>query len=87
VAADAPRIAEKARTRFDEAFGHVEKALQAKGPYLLGNMPSAADVYLLMLSRWHPDQEAFAKAFPAIVRNRELVARRPGTARALAVNG
>jgi len=85
--AEAPHIAARARQRFDEAFGNVEQALQARGPHLLGDKVSAADIYLLMLTRWHPDQEAFARQFPAIVRNREIVARRAGTARALAANG
>jgi glutathione S-transferase len=86
-AADAPRVAAKARERIDHAMGVVDKALAADGPYLLGAKASAADIYLTMLSRWYDPQDRFAARFPHVARARELVAERPATARALAANG
>jgi len=84
---EAPHIAAKAKERAGVAFGTIEKALQASGPYLLGARASAADIYLLMLARWYDPQDEFARRFPAIARNRDLIAARPGTAKGLAANG
>ena len=84
---EAPHVAEKARERIDEAFGVVEKALKADGPYLLGEKASAADIYLSMLAGWYEDQKKLAQSFPSIDANRKLLAQRPGMAQGLAANG
>ena len=84
---EAPHIAEQARVRIDQAFGVVEKALQAGGPYLLGAKPSTPDIYLSMLAGWYWDQARLAAQFPAVDAARKTLAKRPGMARALAANG
>lgn len=86
-ASEAPHIADKARERIDEAFGVVENALQAGGPFLAGAQASAADIYLAMLAGWYDGQDRFAQRFPAIEANRRQIKKRPGTARALEANG
>lgn len=84
---EAPHIVDKARARIDEAFGVVEKALQAGGPFLLGEKASAADIYLSMLAGWYDGQGRFAELFPAVEANRKLIAERPATAKAQKANG
>lgn len=53
-AGDAHRdtVLERIRPRIEAAWQRLDDQLAARGPYLLGDAPSAADIYLTMLLRW-----------------------------------
>ncbi len=61
----------------------VEQALSDRA-FLLGDMFSAADIYLLMLTTWDDDPDGLARRCPNVVRVAGAAAKRPATARALA---
>ena len=48
-----------------------------EGPFLLGQDFCAADLYLLMLSQWHPDREGLVARRPGLGPLFEAVRRRP----------
>lgn len=45
-------VLEHTRPRIEAAWQRLDDHLAAHGPYLLGDAPSAADIYLTMLLRW-----------------------------------
>ena len=56
------------------------------GHYLLGETYSAADVYLWMLAKWHPDEKQLFSANPRIAKLTDLVEARPAVAKVWAEN-
>ena len=69
-------IKAKAAIDMDRDFSIFSNAL-GHGPYILGEVFSAADMYAMMLISWAPDiKEVFVK-YPNIKRLYELVAARP----------
>src|SRR5690349_2185530 len=73
-------VKEAALRRMDELFGVLEGAL-APGPWLLGADFSACDLYLFMLSLWHPDQAAHLERRPCLAAHARAVRQRPSIAR------
>ena len=66
----------------------VENALKAAGgPFLFGDIPSAADIYLAMLALWHPQQDHFAAACPKVREMKNAVWELPSMRQALKVHG
>jgi len=61
-------------------FGILNDAL-APGPYLLGEHFSAVDIYLWMLTTWHPDPSQMLERNPRIGQLVERVLARPAIAR------
>ena len=47
-------VASAARSDMDHHFAILNEAL-SPGPYLLGETFSAVDIYLWMLTQWHPE--------------------------------
>jgi len=84
-AAGADGIEASARADMDRYFAIMNDALNP-GPYLLGESYSAVDVYLWMLSRWHPDTERLFADNPRIARLVDLVEARPAVAKVWAEN-
>jgi glutathione S-transferase len=79
-------VAAKARETVATIWGHIDRHLAAKGPYLLGHKFSAADLFCQMLSMWQePCPDTYAR-FPALKRLADLVAARPAIARVIAQN-
>jgi len=78
-------IEASARADMDRYFAVVNDALDP-GPYLLGETYSAADVYLWMLAKWHPDVSKLFADNPRIERLSELVEARPAVAKVWAEN-
>ncbi len=74
-----------ARVDMDRYFALVNDALDP-GPYLLGETYSAADVYLWMLAKWHPDDKQLFADNPRIARLVDLVEARPAVAKVWAEN-
>jgi len=70
-----------------ERWAVVERALASAGtPFLTGDRPGAADIYLSMLAGWHPDPPAFWTRHPRIRAMRDGVNRLAGVRRAVAVH-
>jgi glutathione S-transferase len=74
-----------ARADMDRYFSLVNDVLDP-GPYLLGETYSAADVYLWMLTKWHPDDKQLLADNPRIARLVDLVDARPAVAKVWAEN-
>jgi glutathione S-transferase len=84
-AAGTAGIEMSARADMDRYFAILNDALDP-GPYLLGETFSAADVYLWMLARWHPDEKQLFTNCPRLARLVELVEARPAVAKVWAEN-
>jgi glutathione S-transferase/GST-like protein len=74
-----------ARADMDRSFALVNDALDP-GPYLLGETYSAADVYLWMLAKWHPEEKQLFADNPRIAKLVDLVEARPAVAKVWAEN-
>jgi glutathione S-transferase len=64
----------------DRHYGVLNEAL-SPGPYLLGETFSAVDIYLWMLTQWHPDIPQLHEANARIRLHADLVLSRPAVAR------
>jgi len=84
-AAHAPAIKAKAEGQLMEIWGKLDQAL-AKGPYLLGDRYSAADIYLHMLYSWMDPTLQIDSQCRNVNRCVDLVARRPAILRMLRQN-
>lgn len=84
--AHSPDIVAKARERLARVWGYLDDALDP-GPYLLGDRFSACDLYLYMLTTWHPDGDGFLGRVPNVVRCIDKVTQRPAVRRAMKSHG
>ena len=82
---DAPAVRAKAAEKLVTILANFDRALEP-GPYLIGKRCSAADIYLFMLTVWHPSDLKPMSTYQNIVRCRELVAKRPAVQRMLKAN-
>ena len=69
-------IKAKAEIDLNRDFDIFAKAL-GQGPYILGEVFSAADIYAAMLISWAPDIKALFERFPNVEKHYALVAARP----------
>jgi glutathione S-transferase/GST-like protein len=79
-ASAAEGIRAAAEGELDEQFGILDGAIEP-GPFLLGEVFSAADIFLWMLIRWHPAPESLFEKAPRLERLAERVQVRPAVAR------
>jgi len=79
-------IKTKAMEQIGEAWDRVERSLAAKGPYMLGERFSAADLPVVMLSNWQQAQPEMLTKRPKLRRLVELVSARPAVKRVLVEN-
>ncbi len=70
-------IRERALALVEESLQVVDQHLQENGPYHLGSRNSAADIYLLMLVTWHPQQDELKNRLPGVAACCDRVAQRP----------
>ncbi len=77
-----PDIVAMARRRLEWVWGYIDAALDP-GPYLLGNVFSACDLYVYMLTTWHPEADSFLERVPNVVRCIDKVIQRPAVRRAM----
>ncbi|NQW11552.1 MAG: glutathione S-transferase family protein [Alphaproteobacteria bacterium] len=76
-----------AEQQLAERWRVVEDELSHNGgAFLLGEKPSAADIYLAMLAGWHPDPPTFWDQSPRLKAMRDGVNRLDGLRRAVAVH-
>lgn len=88
---DEPRLQAELKAaverRLGEMFAYVADSLGARGPYLLGDAFSAADLLLHSLARWSRWLETPAYRYPPIKRCTDLVKARPAVIRMMAAEG
>jgi glutathione S-transferase len=90
IAADAATqdvIKVAAQTKIEAAWNRLEAHLAANGPYLLGDMPSAADLMLIMLMRWSRNMPKPVTAWPTLAAYAKLMKARPSWKRLYEVEG
>lgn len=73
--------------RLNDMLAYVDESLAARGPYLLGQTFSAADLFLHMLARWSRWLDKPAYRYPAIKRCVDLVKARPAVQRMMKAEG
>jgi glutathione S-transferase len=76
-----------ARGRIEESFRYFDGVLAKRGPYLLGERFSAADLFLYMLAVWTRRMPRPATTFPNVRRLVTLVHERPAVAEMMAEEG
>jgi glutathione S-transferase len=86
-AAAATQVKAHAEARVGGMLDRIEAALAERGPYLLGDDFSVADLYLLMLSRWTRGFAKPARNRPALRRLLDRLAERPAVQRVFAKEG
>lgn len=85
--AAASQALRKAEAKVTELFVILENVLAKGGPWLLGELYSAADPYLFMLTLWHrPDSETLYRRCPRIAALCRAVLARPKLQAALRAN-
>jgi glutathione S-transferase len=86
-AAGAGAVKASAAARVASAYAVVDEAVGRRGPYLLGETPSVADFYLLMLTRWGRWLPDPPRNLINVRRCVDLVTARASVQRALATEG
>ncbi len=81
-----PNIVDKAAERLARVWGYIDDSLDP-GPYLLGERFSACDIFVYMLTTWHPKGDEFLATVPNVVRCVERVVQRPAVQRAMKSHG
>jgi len=79
-------IKEKAAEQIDSIWSNLDQALARRGPYLLGDRFTAADLYLQMLYSWYEPLDRLAARCPNVKRCVDLVVQRPAVKRMLQQN-
>jgi glutathione S-transferase len=79
-------VMSKAREEVATLWSRIDAHLQTRGPYLLGDRFSAADIFCTMLSSWQECCPHTYERFPALKRQADLVAARPAIQRVAAAN-
>ena len=67
----------KVQQNMHDSFALIEKDY-FKGPWLLGDQFTMADIYLYTLATWLEGDKVDINAFPKVKRHREIMAARPG---------
>jgi glutathione S-transferase len=83
----AKEVKEAAENRLIEYYCHLDHHLAEKGPYLLGDTFSAADYYLLMVSRWGRPLKTTPRQMEHLMTALNKVAERAAVQRAFASEG
>ncbi|MDX1710606.1 MAG: glutathione S-transferase family protein [Rhodovibrionaceae bacterium] len=82
-----PTVRGRAAERIANTWSIIENELSSRGPYLMGEEFSAADIYMMMLCRWCRSLENPPGNLPAVARVVETGEARPAVQRALAQEG
>ncbi len=76
--AERDRLRARALRQVDDLFDLINGRLEREGPFLLGDVFSAADFYLFMLACWaRPSEMALRSRCPAIAALSDAVRQRP----------
>jgi glutathione S-transferase len=79
-------VIEKASEEVATLWQRIDNHLKAKGPYLLGDRFSAADIFCHMLSTWQDPCPNTYERFPHVKKLADLVSARPAVAKIIKVN-
>jgi glutathione S-transferase len=79
-------VVTKAQEEVATVWSRIDAHLRVKGPYLLGDRYSAADIFCTMLSTWQDCCPDTYRRFPGLKRQADLVMARPAIARIAAAN-
>jgi glutathione S-transferase len=79
-------VTNKAQEEVAAVWSRIDAHLRVKGPYLLGERFSAADIFCTMLSTWQDCCPDTYRRFPGLKRQADLVLARPAIARIAEVN-
>ena len=82
-----PAVRDALRQRIEDAWSLVDRHLNAKGPYLLGDRFSGVDLLATMYLRWSRNMPKPALEWPALRRLADLVRARPSWARMYELEG
>ncbi|MFQ5785370.1 MAG: glutathione S-transferase family protein [Alphaproteobacteria bacterium] len=85
-AAGIPAIEAMARERLARTWEKIDAALDP-GPYMLGRRFSGCDIYVYMLTTWHPEGDGFLAGCPNVARCVDLVTARPAVRRMMKAHG
>lgn len=85
--ADAPKVKAHAERRLNEMLAYIDAELAKRGPYLLGDAFSGADLFLHMIARWSRWLDKPAYRYAAIKRCTDLIKARPAVRRMMAAEG
>ncbi len=83
---DMARVQAKAAERLASTWAKIDVALDP-GPYMLGERFSGCDIYVYMLTTWHPDGSGFLETCPNVARLVDLVTQRPAVRRMMQAHG
>jgi glutathione S-transferase len=83
---DTETVVNKALEEVAAVWSRIDAHLRTKGPYLLGERYSAADIFCTMLSTWQDCCPDTYRRFPGVKRLADLVMARPAIARIAAAN-
>lgn len=81
------QLKSSAERRLASMFIYIDSELAARGPYLLGETFSAADIFMHMLARWSRWFEKPAYRYIHIKQLTDLVKARPGVQRMMKAQG
>jgi glutathione S-transferase len=84
--AETEAVANKAMEEVAAVWSRIDAHLRLKGPYLLGERYSAADIFCTMLSTWQDCCPDTYRRFPGVKRLADLVMSRPAIARIAETN-
>jgi glutathione S-transferase len=84
---NAAALKASAESRLIEFYGQLDRHLSENGPYLLGETFSAADYYLLMVSRWGRPLSTPPRDMKNLTATLALIAERDAVKRAFASEG
>jgi glutathione S-transferase len=81
--ADAPKVKAKA---LEDVLRHMQVVEAALSPFLLGQKPGAADIYLFMLAGWYSPADELYRRFPKLRTACEAIGQRPAVTKVMAMN-
>lgn len=81
--ADAPKVKAEA---LEDVLRHMQVVEAALSPFLLGQKPGAADIYLFMLAGWYSPSDELYRRFSKLRTACELIGRRTAVAEVMAIN-
>ena len=84
--AEPEAVVNKAMEEVAAVWSRIDAHLRLKGPYLLGERYSAADIFCTMLSTWQDCCPDTYRRFPGVKRLADLVMARPAIARIAETN-
>ena len=82
-----PQVRAALAAKIEGIWDYLDRELAARGPYLLGDTFSAADLLLAMLMRWSRNMPRPASQWPALTRLAELIRGRESWRHVYAVEG